>query len=64
MAILSAFLGCFMPSSVTSRVSNNDGRDDLAVKVASPEKSKRKSKSSGSTIVVPYFPTTTQLSRL
>ncbi|KAJ0038181.1 hypothetical protein Pint_24081 [Pistacia integerrima] len=64
MGVLSVFLSCFMPTSESSRVSDNNG--DLGMKVSLQEKSKTKSKSSssGAPLVVPYFPSATQLSRL
>lgn len=65
MALLSAFFGCFMPSSRSRVSSNNDGR--LVGKGTSSEKlteSEKKPESSAATILVPYFPTTKQLSYL
>ncbi|KAJ0095384.1 hypothetical protein Patl1_17261 [Pistacia atlantica] len=64
MGVLSVFVSCFMPTSESSRVSDNNG--DLGMKVSLQEKSKSKSKSSssGAPLVVPYFPSATQFSRL
>lgn len=58
MGMFSVILNCFVPSSYTSKVS-----DDV-VKVNSSDKPKSKSKSSGAPLVVPYFPVNSILSRL
>ncbi|KAJ7949112.1 hypothetical protein O6P43_029493 [Quillaja saponaria] len=62
MALFSVLSSCFVPSSSSSRVSDDAGSSKL--KALSSEKSKNtKAKSSGAPIVASYFPVNSYISR-
>ncbi|KAJ9685769.1 hypothetical protein PVL29_017711 [Vitis rotundifolia] len=61
--VFSAIISCFLPSSSSSRVSDDAGGSGSKVPSMGKDKMS-KSKSSGAPIVLSYFPLNSYLSRL